>query len=208
MSTFQPAEDALEDLDHDSSLPATARRPARRGLVRALLTLPLAAVLVLATLVSGSPAQAAIYAGSGSFGYHAVPSIDCRHKTYGTTGVLEMTATPPTVYTANFRAGAGNDGSYVRYRVFLVDYNTKQTLQASGYSAFAWAKDNVPASWSGFTQFSPSWRGHYLIDYRIEWWNPGASQPYAWSAYRADQYKYVAANTVAGGVWSSCMKVY
>ena len=185
-----------------------ARRTVPAHLRRVLLTLPLAALLALASLLAATPAQAAIYAGSGSFGYHAVPQIDCRHKTYGTTGVLEMTAAPPTVYTANFRAGAGNDGSYVRYAVFLVDYNTKQTLASSSYSAFAWAADNAPARWSGVSQFSPNWRGRYLIDYRIEWWNPGASAPYAWSAYRADRYFYVAANNVAGGVWESCMKMY
>lgn len=182
--------------------------PVAHHLRRVLVTLALTVVPALATLFAATPAHSAIYAGSGSFGYHAVPQIDCRHKVFGTSGMLQMTANPPTVYTANFRAGAGNDGSWVRYAVYLVDYNTKQVLGNTGYSGFAWATDNVPASWGGYSQFSPSWRGRYLIDYRIEWWNPGASAPYAWTAYRADRYFYVAHNNVAGGVWDSCMKVY
>lgn len=176
----------------------------RRALaVLAVLALTLASLVVLV-----SPASAGSYAGAGAIGPYAVPQIDCRHKIWGTTGVLQMTAPPPTVYAYNYRAGAGNDGAYIRYAVYLANVRTGATMQASSWSGWAWAADNRPAAFSGAAMYSPDWRGQYVVDYRIEWWAAGGRAPLAWTAHRADRYFYVASNTVAGGVWQTCMKMY
>lgn len=170
----------------------------------ALLALVVAAVLTLLP----APAEAARYAGGGYVGWHRTPDVDCRHKIWGSSSVLQMTAPPPTVYAYNARTGGGNDGAWVRYRIFLVDARTGQTLNSTGWSGFAWALDNRPAAWSGSAMFSPDARGQYVLDYRIEWWSGGASTYHGWSAYRADRYPYTAYNNVAGGVWTTCLKTY
>ncbi|MBC9820812.1 hypothetical protein [Terrabacter sp. MAHUQ-38] len=176
-------------------------RTARRLL--AVLSLAVSTVLCVV-----SPASAATYASGGYVGSYAAPQIDCRHKIWGTTGVLQMTAPAPTVYARNYRAGAGNDGAYVRYAVYFVDARTGAVLNRTGWSGWSYAYDNRPAAFSGAAMYSPDWRGSYVVDYRIEWWAPGGATPLGWVAHRADRYFYVAYNNVAGGVWQTCMKMY
>ena len=181
------------------------RHPVRQHLARLLVAV---ALVVAAVLTTVTPASAAIYDGRGAFGAYVAPQIDCRHKVWGTTGVLQMTIPAPTVYARNYRAGAGNDGAYIRYAAYVVDARTGGVLYRTGYSGWAYAYDNRPAAFSGAAMFSPDWRGSYVVDYRIEWWAPGGTAPLGWVAHRADRYFYVAANLVAGGVWQTCMKMY
>jgi hypothetical protein len=165
--------------------------------------------LVLASLLSTvSPASAAVYAGGGSFGASFAPTIDCRYKVWVTTGVLQMTIPAPTVYAHDYRAGAGNDGAYIRYAAYVVDARTGGTVYGTGWSGWAYAYDNRPAAFTGAATYNAAWRGNYVVDYRIEWWAPGGTTPLGWVAYRADRYSYVDYYSVARGVFTSCMKVY
>jgi hypothetical protein len=181
--------------------PKNLTRTARRALV--------GLGLVVASVVGVvGPANAVTWTSSGAVGPSYTPQIDCRHKIYGTTGVLQMTAPAPTVYARDYRAGAGNDGAYVRYVAYLMDARTRAILASTAYSGWSYAYDNRPAAFSGAAQFSPDWRGSYLIGYGIEWWAPGGSAPLGATFQTSDRYFYVASNTVAGGVWQTCMKMY
>ncbi|GAA5019342.1 hypothetical protein GCM10023258_06890 [Terrabacter aeriphilus] len=181
------------------------RHPVRQQLARLLAAVALVVAAVLATV---TPASAAIYDGRGTFGAYVAPQIDCRHKIWVATGVLQMTIPAPTVYAHNYRAGAGNDGAYIRYAAYVVDAWTGGVLYRTGWSGWSYAYDNRAAAFSGAATYSPDWRGNYVVDYRIEWWAPGGTAPLGWVAHRADRYPYADVYTIARGVFSSCYKVY
>ena len=98
---------------------------------------------------------------------------------------------PPSIYARNYWAGAGNDAQPVRYRVFVVDVQTGQTIASSGYSGIATAYDNRPASFSGSSSWLLCNRGQYRVDYRIEWLRQGDNALLGWVADRVPTYMYI-----------------
>jgi hypothetical protein len=145
------------------------------------------------TALAPTSADASVYAGQGTRGYHAIVRPTCRY--FDTWNQVDLSAPPPQIYAANLRAGAGNDFQPVRYRVFLVDVGTNQTIASSNYSGIVTAGDNSPAVFSGapvtwrLSSSGPGQQG-YRVDYRIEWLRADNYGLSAWVADRATSYTY------------------
>ena len=164
------------------------------------------AALTATTAVTAPAAHADRIASAGPIGPYATNQLHCRHRVFGGgVGVLHAIATPPRVLAPNLRAGAGNDGAWVRYATVLFNEFTGQAVTKSGWSRFAWATDNRLAPFPvGADTHVGDARGHYKVVYYIQWWRPGASQPFAQAHERVQNYLYINRNNVQGGVWRSC----
>jgi hypothetical protein len=173
-----------------SSQELTTEGDVMTTIFRSLIRFVLAPAAVLLTLMAGTgAAEAYPYAASGAWGpYVANSPVDCRHKVFGASSLLHMYAPAPAVFAKNRRAGGGNDAAWVRFRTFLVDYKTGQTLARNGWSAWVRAYDNRAARWNGSQFFSADARGMYRVDYRIEFWNQ--TSMIGWVADRSTNYYY------------------
>jgi hypothetical protein len=157
-----------------------------RSLVRLALV---PAAVILGLVASAGLAQAYPFADSGAVGPYSVDApIDCRHKVFGASSLLHMNAPGPIVLAKNFHAGGGNDAAWVRFRTFLVDHRTGQTLARNGWSDWVYAYDNRPARWTGSQFFSADARGMYNVQYRIEFWNQ--TSMVGWVADHSTTYNY------------------
>lgn len=182
----------------------SASRP-RRPLRAALAALAVIGALAAGALAAG-PASADTYSSGGAPGTYTAYQVRCQYQNRQTSGAMVMTVTPPRVYARNYTAGAGNDSSWARYRLFVVNALTGATIQASGYSGWVLATDNVPATWSGTTTFSQAWQGNYRIETRIEW--STSTTQLGWAADRTYQYQYYNMYNVGPfGPISSCVKL-
>jgi hypothetical protein len=177
-------------------------------MTRALRTFPLSrnavATVVAAVLVSmllgAGPASAATYWSTGTVANASVPRGTCRY--YDGWGRLDAMIAAPSVYAADLNHGAGNDAAYVRYRAFAVD-RYGRTVQSSGYSGWAIAYDNKPATWSGTTVFQDV-PNVTRIDIRIEWWAPNTM--IGALAYRVTSYDHYVGQMGPMGPMESCGK--
>ena len=173
-----------------------------RSLVRLALV---PAVAILALIASTGAVQAYPFAASGAWGpYVADAPIDCRHKVFGASSLLHMHAPAPVVYAKNIRAGGGNDAKWVRFRTFLVDHKTGQTLARNGWSDWVYAYDNRPARWNGTQFFSADARGMYNVEYRIEFWNQ--TSMVGWVADHSTSYNYFDNGNVGPIRMSACWR--
>ena len=169
--------------------------------IRRTATALLAAVAALVAVLGGAvaPASAAIFAGSGTWGYYDLGQATCRSRLYGNSQVVDLTAASPRAFAKNVHAGGGNDAAWVRFRVFVVNADTGATVTSSGYSSWKRAWDNSPATWSGGTLFNLAGGGRYRVETRVEWWN--STSRIGWIADRTTSYRLISTwgNTYSGG---------
>ena len=173
-----------------------------RRLVRLVagLTAALGAMAVLAPAADAAP-----YAAGGTRGTHTIVRPTCRY--FPTWNQVDLTASTPNIYAANLLAG--NESQPVRYRVFVVDLRTGQTVQSSAYSGVAIAWDYSPAVFSGApaTFRLPAGQNQYRIDYRIEWLRSDNYGLSAWVADQATSYTYYIGQSYPYSPIDRCMGV-
>lgn len=163
------------------------------------------ATALLSLLSLNAPAQAAIYAAGGNWGPYTQADATCRSRIYGTSKVVDLTVPAPRVFAKNVYAGSGNDWAWVRIRAFVVDANTGATVTSSGYSAWSYATDTAPATWSGTTNFSLNGNGNYRVDHRIEYWN--STVQVGWAADRINRFRLINSYGTSIGTFGSCSYV-
>jgi hypothetical protein len=175
----------------------------RKSLRAVAATAAFAATLTVASAV---PAHAALYAGDGVWGYNKPAVVTCRY--FDAWNQLRTEVPPPVAFAYNRTPGGGNDWQQVRYRLFYVDARTGLSLGSSGWSAFAWARDDAPAQWSGSTHQMFPGQSSIRVDTRIEFYNRyGAYEGY--TAHSADRtYFYNGYVTYGSGPLTSCGKTY
>ena len=113
----------------------------------ALLGVGTGAWVASGSAVGTAPWAARIYSRQGVVGPEQAPRIQCRNKPVWRA--VQVVAPPPVIYARDQRAGGANDAAIVRYRAFVVDFTTGQTVDTSSYSGFAAAWDNAPAQFTG-----------------------------------------------------------
>jgi hypothetical protein len=173
--------------------------------VRTLLrTLSVAALAATAIGVAAGPASARLLASGGVYGYNAVAPVTCRYM--DAWGTLRAEVPPPTAYAFNRTAGAANDWQQVRYRHHFMDVRTGAELGRTGWSGWAWARDDVAAAWTGSTMQSYGWRAVFRVETRIEFY--GRSGAYeGWTAHTADTYRLHRGYTTYPALGDSCASV-
>ena len=87
----------------------------------------------------------------------------------------------------NFRRGR-NDYSWVRYKVWLVDWTNSQLLNESGWSGSIRVSDRRHRTSSGVDASQASHTGAYTLDVRLEWFKNGRLR--GWWAYRLDNWHH------------------
>lgn len=163
-------------------------------------------IVSLTTLQLLAPAaSAAVYARDGRTGKSYVYRGACSYMRTNLNGWLRTETAPPAIYARNRRSGYGNDSQLVRYRAFLVDAWTGDTISSTNYTSWARAYDNRPANFLGNTYFDAGWRGNYVIDYRIEW-RRGDGTVAGWVAQRHNSYNAYYQNVGPYGPIATCYK--
>lgn len=170
-----------------------------------------AGLVTAALALLTSPAHAYPYADSGSgtfIGRASTTTGSCKYMRTNVNGWMRTATSPPVVTGANPTYGAGNDWSWVRYRAFLVRLDTGATVTSTGWSGWLSVRDDQSATWSGTTLLDGTdWRGNYVVDYRIEWWN--STRILGWQAHRLTPYVYYdGISSGSYGPISSCYKYH
>jgi len=122
--------------------------------------------------------------------------------------LLRLATHPPVVYAHDDHPGGGNDTALVRYRTYIVNAQTGETVAAHDFSEFATATDSVPASFATAQSLDQvpnrdfSWR----LDVRVEWWSAGKMTGAV--AHRIPSYYYYVGGAGPIGPIDSCAVVY
>lgn len=157
----------------DGDRSSSAGRARLRLLLRRLLVTP---AVLLAVLIPFSAAHAQVLDTSGAPG--PVRSVTGSCTTLDAWGLVAIGTTAPVIYARNYTAGGGNDWADVRWRSVLFDAAGRQ--YSHGWSGFARAWDNAPASYSGAQSFHGSPMSSYRLRMEVQWWRGGQRLGAAW----------------------------
>lgn len=172
-----------------------------------LLVMTMVSMLGFSIAMPGTAAAGELGSGGWAKGPSSIGQGSCSYMP--AWAVLRISAAPPNIYAANHVSGWGNEWQWVQYRALLRDYNTGAIVASTPYTSLVKAYDNSPAQFSGVTTFDASWKGHYVLDYHIQWIDSRYSTPGAvtgWSIQRFDNYAYYSNRTGPYGPISSCLK--
>lgn len=146
-----------------------------------------AATCALALFVA-APAQAEVTGGAGFRGSSSVPQGTCHYRNSGLRGWLAVGVPSPAATGVNTTSSNHDEQSYVRYAVWLVNYYSGTTQQASSWSSWLSVRERSWRSWTSGTSFNADWRGDYRLVLRFEWWR--GTRRLGWRSHRITAYKW------------------
>jgi hypothetical protein len=154
--------------------------------MRLAMSVVLGALLLLGTAATAHAAET--LGAEGRIGYaESVEPATCTSYFSPSGRYLGMRAPSPLVRGINWRRRR-KDYTRVRFQVYLVDYNSYETLWRSGWSGWLRVSDRRLRTWAQDVAVQAGVERSYKIDVRIEWWRRGSLR--GWWAYRIDSFSY------------------